>query len=106
MFIYSKRTGTIAEKLEDNTSNLEKVKRLEKLKKMHEGILNENNEKMVGKTYKILIEGLSKNNNECYTGRTSTNKTVIFEANESLIGSIVDVKIESNHLWYLKGKIV
>ena len=106
MFIYSKRVGTRAEKLEDNTSSEEKVKRLERLKEVYENYLPKNNEKMIGKIYKVLVEGKSKNNNKLYTGRTSQNKVVIFEAKEEDIGKIVDVKIVSEHLWYLKGEII
>ena len=106
MFIYSKRVGTRAEKMEDNTKPEEKVKRLERLKKEYENYLPDNNTKMIGKIYKVLIEGKSKNNDKLYTGRTSQNKVVIFEAKEEDVGKIVDVKIISEHLWYLKGEIV
>ena len=106
MFIYSKRVGTRAEKMEDNTKPEEKVKRLERLKKEYENYLPDNNTKMIGKIYKVLIEGKSKNNDKLYTGRTSQNKVVIFEAKEDDVGKIVDVKIISEHLWYLKGEIV
>lgn len=106
MFIYSKRNGTVAAKMEDKVTYEEKVDRLERLKKLYEEILPKLNEKMVGKEYKLLVEGKSKTNDELYTGRTSQNKVVIFEANDSFIGKVVNVKIESQHLWYLKGEIV
>ncbi len=106
MFIYSKRIGTIAAKMEDKIPNSEKVERLERLKKLYESYLPENNLKMVGKTYKVLVEGYSKNNDKLLTGRTSQNKVVIFTGNENLIGKIVNIKITSQHLWYLKGEIV
>lgn len=106
MFIYSKRNGTIAAKMQDKVSNEEKVERLERIKKMYESYLPENNEKMVGKEYKVLVEGKSKNNENMYTGRTSQNKVVVFKANKDDIGNIVNVKILSQHLWYLKGEIV
>lgn len=106
MFIYSKRVGTRAEKMEDNTPQEEKVKRLERIKEVYEGYLPENNKKMIGNTYKVLVEGKSKNNENLYTGRTSQNKVVIFEGKEEYVGKIVNVEIISEHLWYLKGKIV
>lgn len=106
MFIYSKRVGTRAEKMEDYTKQEEKVKRLERLKKEYEKYLPDNNKKMIGKIYRVLVEGKSKNNNKLYTGRTSQNKVVIFEAKKDDVGKIVDVKIVSEHLWYLKGEIV
>ena len=105
MFIYSKRTGTKGAMLEDKTPQEEKVKRLEKLKKIYEENLPKLNKKMIGKSYKVLVEGKSKNNPNLYTGRTSQNKVVIFKADDTCIGKIVNVKIESEHLWYLKGKI-
>ena len=106
MFIYSKRNGTVAAKMEDKVTYEEKVDRLERLKKIYEEILPKLNEKMVGKEYKLLVEGKSKTNDALYTGRTSQNKVVIFEADDSFIGKVVNVKIESQHLWYLKGEIV
>ena len=105
MFIYSKRAGTVAAKMPDDTPNEEKVKRLERLKKLYEDILPLNNQKMIGKVYKVLVEGKSKNNKNFYTGRTSQNKVVIFEGTEEMIGEIVDIRITSEHLWYLKGRI-
>ena len=106
MFIYSKRNGTVAAKMEDKVSYEEKVERLERLKKLYEEILPKLNEKMVGKEYKLLVEGKSKTNDELYTGRTSQNKVVIFQADESLIGKVVNVKIDSQQLCYLKGEIL
>lgn len=106
MYIYSKRTGTKADLMEDITSEKEKVKRLELLKKVYEEILPSLNFKFLGGKYKVLVEGRSKNNPEMFTGRTSQNKVVVFEAKESDIGNIVNVKIDEDHLWYLKGSIV
>ena len=106
MFIYSPREGTVGAKMEDHTPYEEKVNRLERLKKLYEDTLPELNKKMVGKTYKLLVEGESKTNDKLYTGRTSQNKVVIFEATDNDIGEVVNVKIDSDHLWYLKGTIV
>ncbi len=106
MFIYSKRNGTVAAKMEDKVTYEEKVDRLERLKKLYEEILPKLNEKMVGKEYKLLVEGKSKTNDKLYTGRTSQNKVVVFEADDTYIGKVVNIKIDSQHLWYLKGTIV
>ena len=40
------------------------------------------------------------------TGRTDRNKVVIFEGNDKLINNFIDIKIVSQHMWYLKGEIV
>ena len=79
---------------------------LERIKEVYEKYLPENNKKMIGKTYKVLVEGVSKNNDKLLTGRTSQNKVVIFDGDKSDIGKIVNVEIQSEHLWYLKGKIL
>ena len=39
------------------------------------------------------------------TGRTDSNKVVIFKGNDNLIGQIINLKIVSEHMWYLKGEI-
>ena len=78
--------------------------RFDRLKKLVESQIKENNEKYVGTTQKVFVEGRSKNNEEKMTGRTETNKVVIFEGNENQIGTIIDLKIISEHMWYLKGE--
>ena len=37
------------------------------------------------------------------TGRTESNKVVNFEGSDELIGKVIDLKIVSEHMWYLKG---
>ena len=106
MFIFSPREGTVAAKMEDEITYAEKVDRLERLKKKKKKTLPKLNQKMIGNIYRVLVEGKSKNNKELYTGRSSQNKVVIFEADDTLIGKVVDIKIDSEHLWYLKGTIV
>ncbi|MEG1705166.1 MAG: tRNA (N6-isopentenyl adenosine(37)-C2)-methylthiotransferase MiaB [Clostridia bacterium] len=106
MYIYSKRIGTKAASMEDFTKTEEKVNRLQRLKELFKNITFENNENMLEKEYLILVEGKSKNNESYYTGRTNTNKIVIFEAKNEDIGKIKKVKIIKNNLWYLTGKII
>lgn len=106
MFIYSRRVGTIADKMENQVPEEIKHKRFDRLKKLFEEQVEENNKKYIGTIQKILIEGKSKNNEALYTGRTSSNKVVVFEAKDELIGKVVDIKIISEHKWYLKGEII
>ena len=49
---------------------------------------------------------LNKNNKKLLTGRTDSNKVVIFEGDKKLIGQMIDLKITSEHMWYLKGNII
>lgn len=105
MFIYSRRKGTPADKMENQVPEEIKHIRFNKLKELFESRIEENNNKYVGKIEKVLVEGESKNNKDLLTGRTDSNKVVIFEGDKSLIGKIINVKIVSQHMWYLKGKI-
>lgn len=104
MFIYSRRVGTVADKMENQIDEKIKHQRFDKLKKLAENIIAEKNANYVGKTELVLVEGKSKTNEKIYTGRTETNKVVNFEGNENMIGKILPMKIVSEHMWYLKGK--
>ena len=103
MFIYSRRVGTLADRMENQIPEEIKHKRFNRLKALFEENIEKNNEKYVGTVQKILVEGYSKNNTEMLTGRTDTNKVVIFEGDKDLIGQIIDIKIISEQKWYLKG---
>ena len=107
MFIYSPREGTVAAKREDQIPEEIKHKRFDKLKKLYEARVDENNEKYIGTIHRILIEGTSKNDDKMLTGRTDTNKVVVFEPDENCeIGQMVNIKIIENHKWYFKGEII
>ena len=83
-----------------------KHERFERLKKLYEDNISRNNQLYIGKAEKILVEGTSKNNEKMLTGRTDSNKVVVFEGTQDLIGKMLSVKIVSEHMWYLKGEIV
>ena len=105
MFIYSRRVGTPGDKMENQVPEEIKHIRFEKLKKLVESQIEENNQKYIGTIQKVLVEGESKNNKEMLSGRTDSNKVVIFEGDKNLIGNMVELKIVSEHMWYLKGKL-
>ena len=92
MFIYSRRVGTPADKMENQIPEEIKHKRFDRLKSLYEEILKENNHEYIGKVEQILIEGYSKTNKELLTGRTDTNKVVVLEGDGSLIGKVIPVK--------------
>ena len=105
MFIYSRRVGTPGDKMENQIPEEIKHKRFDKLKALVESQIEENNQKYVGTIQKVLVEGKSKNNPNMLSGRTDSNKVVIFEGNKDLIDKIINLKIVSEHMWYLKGKL-
>ncbi len=103
MFIYSIREGTPGAKMENQVPDEIKHKRFDRLKELVESQIEENNKKYVGTIQKVLVEGKSKNNPDMLTGRTDSNKVVVFEGNDDLKDQIINLKIVSEHMWYLKG---
>lgn len=105
-FIFSPREGTPASKYEDNTPLEVKKERLYRLNELiNEGYLK-GNKRFEGEVVKVLVEGTSPKDQSILTGYTPHNKLVNFPGDESLIGKIVDVKIEKAFTWHLRGKIV
>ena len=105
MFIYSRRVGTLGDRMKNQIPEEIKHRRFNKLKTLVEDQIVENNQKYVGTVQKVLVEGESKNNKDLLTGRTDSNKVVIFEGSKDLIGTMQNLKIVSEHMWYLKGEI-
>ena len=104
MFIYSRRVGTVADKMENQIPEEIKHKRFDRLKALVESQMEENNKKYIGTIQNVLIEGKSKNNPNMLSARTDTNKVVVLEGTEEEIGKIIPVKIVSEHMWYLRGE--
>ena len=93
--------------MENQVEESAKHKRFDRLKALVESQIKENNDKYVGTIQKVFVEGKSKTNEKMLTGRTESNKVVNFECEDDLlIGKIVNMKIISEHMWYLKGKII
>ena len=105
MFIYSRRVGTPGDRMENQIPEEIKHKRFDRLKLLVESQIEENNNKYIGTIQNVLVEGVSKTNKEMLTARTDTNKVVVFEGKKDLIGKMIDLKIVSEHMWYLKGEI-
>lgn len=104
MFIYSRRVGTPGDRMENQISEEVKHIRFDKLKKLVESQIENNNKKYLGTIQKVLVEGTSKNNEKMLTGRTDSNKVVIFDGSKDLINKVINIKIVSEHMWYLKGE--
>ena len=106
MFIYSKREGTPGAKMENQVPEEIKHKRFDRLKELVESQIEQNNQKYIGTIQKVVVEGKSKNNDKMLTGRTESNKVVVFEGNEDLINTTQSLEIISEHMWYFKGKLI
>ena len=105
-FIYSPRKGTPAAKITDNVSKETKTARFLELVKHLEKHIEEHSNSLVGQTFDVLVDGVSKNDKEMYSGYTEENKLVHFKGSESLVGKIIKVKITASHTYSLIGEIV
>lgn len=106
-FIYSARPGTPAAELADSTDQDTKKKRLKILQdRIHQSAF-EISRRMVGKTYKLLVSGVSKKDPGQLQGRTENNRVVNFSSdNSALIGDFVTVEITEALPNSLRGKLI
>lgn len=105
-FIYSRREGTPAAKLDFVLTNDEIHKNFNRLLEVQNEISKRKNDAYVGKIVEVLVDGKSKNNAETLSGRTDTAKIVNFRGDESLAGKYVKVKITEAHTWSLNGELI
>ncbi len=94
MFKYSEREGTIAaEKFKDDIPDETKGRRLKEIIELQQKLSKESNLKDIGKTFRVLVEGVSKKSNQKLSGRNSQNKVVVFPKKDFKTGDYVNVKI-------------
>ncbi len=105
-FVYSKREGTPAAKLEDDLSEELKKERLYKLNDLINEGFKSGNEKFRDMTVKVLVDGVSKGNENRLSGYSEHNKLVNFDGTIDLVGQIVEVKIIDCKTWSLVGELV
>lgn len=103
-FIYSKRAGTPAAKMEFAATEEEIKARFDRLLEVQNSISYKLNKKCEGSVQKVLVEGVSKEEG-VLTSRNEANKIVNFKGDESLVGKIVEVKITKAQTWILLGEL-
>jgi tRNA-2-methylthio-N6-dimethylallyladenosine synthase len=106
MFKYSPREGTPAFKLGDDISDETKARRLNEIISRQQNISYEVNQSLIGKTVEVMVEGRSKKSDLQLSGRTGTNKTVIFPIGHFNPGCIVNIRIERASAATLFGEAV
>ena len=105
-FIYSERTGTPAVNFDNKVDDETKHARLDKLMKLQNKISLEKNLRLQDKILEVLVEGESKTDKNIFTGRTRTNKLVLFPHKSENVGDLVRVKVNQVQTWILKGEII
>lgn len=106
-FIYSNRENAIASLLPNQVPLELKKERLWKLIDLQKEISANLNKKLEGKTFEVLVDKQSKKHIENqFSGRTGTNKTVVFTSQQDLLGELVKVKIIRSSPWTLYGELI
>ena len=105
-FIYSRRKGTPAAKLDSTLTDEEIHKNFDRLLEVQNEISKRKNDAYVGRIERVLVDGVSKNDPNMLSGRCDSSKIVNFKGDTSLIGRYVNVKITQAHTWSLNGEII
>ena len=98
---YSTRPGTIAHrKMADDVAQEEKERRFKTLEEVQKGLLQKRNQRLLGTTVEILVDGRK---NGKWQGRTRGDRLVFFQDERERLGELVQVRIESTSPWSLQG---
>uniref|UniRef100_UPI00261437A3 TRAM domain-containing protein n=1 Tax=Clostridium sp. TaxID=1506 RepID=UPI00261437A3 len=104
-YIYSRRNNTPADIMLNQVDDNIKHERFDRLiKALNKGVIN-SNKVYEGKTVEVLVEGLSKNDENKLTGRTRNGKLVNFTG-EAKVGDLVNIKVVRAQPFSLIGEIV
>ena len=105
-FIFSKRPGTPAANLHDDTPHEVKLRRLQQLQAAIETHIKAISARRVGTVQRILVEGTSKRDASELMGRTECNRVVNFKAPARLIGQLIDVRVTEALHYSLRADVI
>ncbi|WP_177503912.1 tRNA (N6-isopentenyl adenosine(37)-C2)-methylthiotransferase MiaB [Anaerosinus sp.] len=106
-FLYSKRSGTPAAEMQNQVSTELKKKRLQQLMDVQNQISLEINQQLEGRVLEVMVEGSSKTDENVLSGRTRTNKIVLWDkVGHEAVGQLVQIKITHPQTWVLKGELI
>lgn len=105
-FIFSARPGTPAASLADDTSQEEKLKRLQSLQAVIDANTKKYSNAMIGTMQRVLVEGVSVKDDNELQGRSENNRVVNFAGDKQLIGRLVSVRITESYNYTLRGELV
>ena len=109
MFFYSERPGTLAaRRYKDDIPDDIKKRRLQEIVELQNRLSLESNQRDVGKTFKVLIEGDSKKSTSEWKGRSSHNKMIVFPKTNNPLkpGDYVNVHVKECTQATLLGQII
>jgi tRNA-2-methylthio-N6-dimethylallyladenosine synthase len=103
-FIYSPRPGTKAASMPDPVPREEKQRWFDRLLEVQNARSTALHAAYIGKTVRVLVDGLSDDSAYPLTARTEGNRLVRFAGDSALIGGFADVTITGNTTWSLYGE--
>ena len=106
MFKYSPREHTPAYRMGDDVADEVKVRRLTEIIELQHRIAHENNQSLIGHRVEVIVEGESKKSEDEWTGRTETNKVVVFPRGNCRTGEYIRVNISRATSATLFGELV
>lgn len=107
MFKYSERPGTLAARtMPDNIPEDVKIDRLNRMIAVQNELSRKSNARDVGKTFDVLVEGVSKRSREQFVGRNQQNKTLVFPRGDYRVGDTVRVRVVDSSSATLIGELV
>lgn len=105
-FVYNPRRGTPAASFTGQIPQDVKSRRIQELIALQQSIGLELNRAEEGRVHEVLVEGPSSTDPEKLTGRTRTNKTVVFKGDKALAGKLAAIRITAGRLTHLEGELV
>jgi len=105
-YLYSIREGTPAAEMNEQIDEKTKQERFNRLLDKVNEVSAEINRSYLNKVVEVLVEGPSKNDATRLMGRTTQNKSVNFDGDETLIGKLVKVKIIEARTFSLNGEVI
>lgn len=104
-FIYSPRKGTPAAELDCQIASEVKSARFDRLLAEQNAISLSSNRPMEGRTVRVLCDGISKNNDAVYSGRTEGGKIVFFDGIPEDTGKFLEIEIQRGDTFALYGTV-
>ena len=105
-FLFSPRPNTPAATMDGQIPQTVKSERFSRLLALQNENSLKANEKYLGKTVEVLVEGYPDGDSENMTGRTEDNTIVRFPAKDGIVGKFVSVKIDKALNWAVFGRII
>jgi tRNA-2-methylthio-N6-dimethylallyladenosine synthase len=105
-FVYSRRPGTPAAGLPDDTPQALKLERLQRLQARLDAVAQDISRAMLGSRLRVLVEGRSRKDANELSGRTENNRVVNFAGHPRLVGEFTDVTVTAALPHSLRGEAV